>query len=84
MDLRQFTTFRILARTLSFTRTAAELNYVQSNVSAQIHSLERELGVRLFDRLGTVSSTMQTVSSRWSRRRIRLWPRPTKWQGPSS
>src|SRR5262245_21837871 len=52
MDLRQFTTFRTLARTLSFTRTAAELNYVQSNVSAQIRALESELGVRLFDRLG--------------------------------
>jgi len=52
MDLRQLTTFRTLARTLSFTRTAAELNYVQSNVSAQIQALESELGVRLFDRLG--------------------------------
>src|SRR5215467_6046520 len=52
MDLRQLTTFRTLARTLSFTRTAAELNYVQSNVSAQMQALESELGVRLFDRLG--------------------------------
>jgi DNA-binding transcriptional LysR family regulator len=52
MELRQLTTFRTLARTLSFTRTAAELNYVQSNVSAQIQALEGELGVRLFDRLG--------------------------------
>jgi DNA-binding transcriptional LysR family regulator len=52
MDLRQLTTFRHLTSTLSFTRTASALGYVQSNVSAQIRSLETELGVRLFERLG--------------------------------
>jgi DNA-binding transcriptional LysR family regulator len=52
VDVRQLTTFRLLAQTLSFTRAAAALNYAQSNVSAQIHALEEELGVRLFDRLG--------------------------------
>ena len=50
MEHRQLRIFRVLARTLSFTRAAAELGYVQSNVTAQ--ALERELGVRLFDRLG--------------------------------
>lgn len=52
MDLRQLTTFRMVARTLSFTRTAAALNYVQSSVTAQIQALEEELGVLLFHRLG--------------------------------
>ncbi|HLA45647.1 MAG TPA: LysR family transcriptional regulator [Aggregatilineales bacterium] len=52
MDLRQLATFRSLARTLSFTRTAGELNYAQSSVTAQIQSLEEELGVPLFDRPG--------------------------------
>ncbi|HEX6506680.1 MAG TPA: LysR family transcriptional regulator [Chloroflexota bacterium] len=52
MDLRQLTTFRTVATTLSFTRAAAALNYVQSSVTAQIQSLEEELGVQLFDRLG--------------------------------
>jgi DNA-binding transcriptional LysR family regulator len=52
MEIRQLTTFRMLATTLSFTRTAAALNYVQSSVTAQIQTLEEELGVRLFDRLG--------------------------------
>lgn len=52
MDLRQLTTFREVARQLSFTRAAARLNYVQSNVTAQIQALEEELGVPLFDRLG--------------------------------
>lgn len=52
MELRQLTTFRMVAATLNFTRTAAALNYVQSSVTAQIQALEEELGVRLFDRLG--------------------------------
>lgn len=52
MELRQLATFRLLATTLNFTRTATALNYVQSNVTAQIQALEEELGVRLFDRLG--------------------------------
>lgn len=52
MELRQLQTFREVAKTLSFTRTAATLNYAQSSVSAQIQTLEEELGVALFDRLG--------------------------------
>ena len=52
MDLRQLTIFRAVAKHLNFTRAAASLNYVQSNVTAQIHALEEELGVPLFDRLG--------------------------------
>jgi DNA-binding transcriptional LysR family regulator len=52
MDLRQLSIFRAVAAMLSFTKAAASLNYVQSNVTAQIHALEKELGVKLFDRLG--------------------------------
>jgi len=52
MDLRQLGTFRHLARSLSFSRTADELNYAQSTVSAQIQTLEEDLKVTLFDRLG--------------------------------
>jgi DNA-binding transcriptional LysR family regulator len=52
MDLKQLSTFRTAATSLSFTRTAESLNYVQSSVTAQIHALEEDLGVRLFDRLG--------------------------------
>lgn len=52
MELRQLITFKQVAQTLSFSRTAAALNYAQSTVSAQIQALEEELGVTLFDRLG--------------------------------
>lgn len=52
MELRQLATFRVIAQTLSFSRTAGILNYAQSTVSTQIQSLEEELGVLLFDRLG--------------------------------
>ncbi len=52
MDLRQLTTFRTIAQTASFSRTAETLSYAQSTVSAQIQALEEELGVALFDRLG--------------------------------
>lgn len=52
MEFRQLATFRMVAETLSFSRTAQALNYVQSSVTAQIQGLEEELGVRLFDRLG--------------------------------
>ena len=52
MELRHLTTFRAVAKSLSFTRAAAELGYVQSALTAHVKALEAELGVRLFDRLG--------------------------------
>ncbi|WP_062646369.1 LysR family transcriptional regulator [Streptomyces maremycinicus] len=56
MDTRVLRTFAALARTGSFTAAAAELHLAQSTVTVQIRALERELRVRLFDRLpsGTV------------------------------
>lgn len=52
MELRHLRTFRVVARTLNFTRAAAELHYAQSSVTEQVQSLETELGTRLFDRGG--------------------------------
>jgi DNA-binding transcriptional LysR family regulator len=52
MEVRQLQIFRILAEELNFTRTAEKVHTVQSNVTAQIKSLEEELGSPLFDRLG--------------------------------
>jgi len=52
MELRQLKMFCTAAKTLSFTKTAAELDYAQSNITAQIRLLENELTVQLFERLG--------------------------------
>jgi DNA-binding transcriptional LysR family regulator len=52
MEFRQLKTFRVVADLLSFTRAAERLYMAQSSVSAQIRSLEQELGVKLFDRIG--------------------------------
>jgi DNA-binding transcriptional LysR family regulator len=52
MELRELVAFREVVRQASFSQAAARLGYVQSTISAQIQSLERDLGAPLFDRLG--------------------------------
>jgi DNA-binding transcriptional LysR family regulator len=51
MEVRQLEIFRVLAEELNFTRTAERVHCVQSNVTGQIHALEQELGIPLFDRI---------------------------------
>ncbi|WP_235849056.1 MULTISPECIES: LysR family transcriptional regulator [Bacillaceae] len=50
--MKQLLTFQMASKTLNFTKTAEILNYAQSSVTSQIKSLEGELGVNLFERLG--------------------------------
>ena len=50
MELRHLRTFRVVARTLNFTRAAGELHYAQSSVTEQVQALEAELGTPLFER----------------------------------
>lgn len=53
LELRLLATFEKVATRLSFTRAAADLSYAQSTVTAQVRTLEQDLGVELFDRLGS-------------------------------
>jgi DNA-binding transcriptional LysR family regulator len=50
VELRQLNHFIAVAEEQSFTKAARRLSYVQSALSVSIQSLERELGVRLFER----------------------------------
>lgn len=52
MEFRQLQIFLAVAEELNFTRAAQRAHCVQSNVTAQIQSLEEELGAPLFERLG--------------------------------
>lgn len=50
VEFRQLSHFVAVAEEQSFTKAARRLSYVQSALSVSIQSLERELGVRLFER----------------------------------
>lgn len=52
MEPRLLATFEAVAAERNFSRAAEALGYAQSSVTAQIQALERELGTRLFERLG--------------------------------
>lgn len=52
MDIKTIETFVRVTELKSFTKTAEEMNYVQSTVTMQIKQLEKELGYPLFDRIG--------------------------------
>ncbi|SDE86636.1 LysR family transcriptional regulator [Sporomusa acidovorans] len=52
MEIRQLLIFVTAAQTLNFTKAAVQLGYTQANITNQIHQLEEELRVKLFERLG--------------------------------
>lgn len=52
MDIKQLQTFITVAKLLNFREAGEELNYSQSSVSDHIRNLEKELGTKLFERLG--------------------------------
>lgn len=51
MEFRQLRTFRAIADTRSFTKAAQRVHLTQAAVSAQIKSLEEEIGTPLFSRI---------------------------------
>lgn len=52
MDLKHLNTFLTLSKIKNFTKTAEILGYAQSSITAQIQQLEKELGTKLFERIG--------------------------------
>ena len=52
MDTKHLQCFLTVARLLNFSEAANFLNYSQSTVSDQVRSLEEQLGVKLFERVG--------------------------------
>ena len=52
MELRLLTTFLRVAELQNFTRAGEQLGYSQATVTVQIHQLEQELGIPLFERIG--------------------------------
>ncbi|SHJ25742.1 DNA-binding transcriptional regulator, LysR family [Dethiosulfatibacter aminovorans DSM 17477] len=52
MEIRQLITFKNVAELNSFSKAAKKLNYGQSTVTEHVQTIEREIGVPLFDRMG--------------------------------
>jgi DNA-binding transcriptional LysR family regulator len=52
VDIRVYRTFLLVARLLNITKAADQLNFSQPAITAQMHSLEEEFQVRIFDRSG--------------------------------
>ena len=52
MDFQRLRTFRTVATLMNFNQAAQVLNYAQSSISAQIKTLEDEIGAELFKRTG--------------------------------
>lgn len=60
MELRQIQSFITITQVMSFSKAAELLGYSQSALTVQIRQLEKELDVRLFDRMGKkISLTAQ-------------------------
>ena len=52
MELKYLNTFRMIVEEGGFSKAAERLNYTQSTITFQIGQLERELSVRLFEKIG--------------------------------
>ncbi len=50
LDLHHLETFRVVGKTMNFTKAAMILGYSQSSVTSHIQALEKELGTTLLER----------------------------------
>jgi LysR family hydrogen peroxide-inducible transcriptional activator len=73
MEVHQLRYFCAVAETGSFTRAAQRERVAQPSLSQQIMKLEKELGVRLFDRLGRSVRLTDPGQSFLPRARAVLW-----------
>lgn len=52
MELKYLHTFKVIAETGGFIKAAEKLNYAQSTITLQMQLLEKELSLRLFEKVG--------------------------------
>jgi len=74
INLNRLLTFHEAAEELNFSTAAQKLSITQPAVSAQIHKLEEDLGVKLFNRIGRIIALSEAgeVLRGFSRRIFRL------------
>jgi DNA-binding transcriptional LysR family regulator len=74
MNLNRLLTFHKVAEDLNFSNAAQKLSITQPAVSVQIHNLEEDLGVKLFNRIGRIIALSEAgeVLFGFSRRIFRL------------
>lgn len=59
MDLKYLATFKAILETGSFTSAARKLNYTQSTITFQVQQLERDLSIKLFEKIGRKMTVTQ-------------------------
>lgn len=62
MDTKYLKTFKAILEAGSFQKAAEQLNYAQSTVTLQIHLIEQELSVKLFEKIGRKMELTQAGS----------------------
>lgn len=60
MELKYLKTFKLISETGSFLNAAKQLNYAQSTITFQMQQLEKELSVKLFEKVGRKMAITQT------------------------
>lgn len=60
MEIKYLNTFKTILETGSFQKAAERLNYAQSTITLQMQSLEQELSVKLFEKIGRQMKLTQT------------------------